>query len=212
MRSMCRRESGLVLAAALQVPPRGGTGRLLASDFAPIFHESNSEDPPLGPVRRAIDAIMVQQEPFPAVVMNRRWDIITANESARRFFGWLLQGSDTAAPTNVLRMMFDPRWIRPHVENWGVVAETLVRRVHREAVGGILDEGLAALLKEILSYPGVPRRWQTPDLMTPLVPVIPVQFAKDRHAFSFFSTVTVIGTPQDVTLHELRIECFRRCL
>ena len=148
----------LVLADALQVPLRDRNALLPAAGFAPIFHESNLEDPSLEPVRRAIDAMMVQQEPFPAVVMNRRWDIITTNESARRFFGWLLQGSDTAAPTNVLRMMFDPGWIRPYVENWDVVAETLVRRVHREAVGGILDEGLVALMKEILSYPGVPRR------------------------------------------------------
>jgi hypothetical protein len=83
-----------------------------------------------------------------------------------------------------------------------------VRRVHREAVGGILDESVAALVKEILNYPGVPRRWQTPDLITPLVPVIPVRFVKDQREFSFFSTVTVIGTPHDVTLQELRIECF----
>ena len=109
---------------------------------------------------------------------------------------------------NVLQLMFDPRWIRPYVENFDAVGESLVRRVHREAVGGVLDESVAALEKEILSYPGVPRRWQTPDLITPLVPVIPVRFAKDQRTFSFFSTVTVIGTPQDVTLQELRVECF----
>ena len=202
------REMVLVLADALQVPLRERNALLLAAGFAPIFRESNLEDPTLEPVRLAIDAIMAQQEPFPAVVMNRRWDIVATNESARRFFGWLLDGSGTDAPTNVLRLMFDPRWIRPHVENWDAVAETLVRRVHREAVGGILDESMVALMNEILSHPGVPRRWQTPDPMTPLVPVIPVRFAKDRRAFSFFSTVTVIGTPQDVTLQELRIECF----
>ena len=197
-----------VLAEALQVPLRERNALLLAAGFAPIFRESNLEDPTLEPVRLAIDAIMAQQEPFPAVVMNRRWDLIATNAAARRFFGWLLEASDAGAPTNVLRMMFDPRWIRPYVENWDAVAEALVRRVHREAVGGILDEGMALLMKEILSYSGVPKRWQTPDLITPLVSVIPVRFAKDRRAFSFFSTVTVIGTPQDVTLQELRIECF----
>jgi transcriptional regulator with XRE-family HTH domain len=202
------REMVLLLADALQVPLRERNALLLAAGFAPLFRESSLDDSSLEPVRLAIDAIMAQQEPFPAVVMNRRWDIVATNGSARRFFGWLLDGSDTAPPTNVLRMMFDPRWIRPYVENWDAVAETLVRRVHREAVGGVLDEGMVALMKEILSYPGVPRRWQTPDLSTPLVPVIPVRFAKDGRAFSFFSTVTVIGTPQDVTLQELRIECF----
>lgn len=202
------REMVLLLADALKVPLRERNALLLAAGFAPLFRESSLDDPYLEPIRAAIDAILAQQEPFPAVVMNRRWDVLLTNEAARRFFGWLLVGSDEPAPTNVLRLMFDPRWIRPYVANWDVVAETLLRRVHREAVGGILDEGIAAVLEEILSYPGVPLRWRTPDLGTPLVPVIPVRFAKDERVFDFFSTVTTIGTAQDVTLQELRIECF----
>jgi transcriptional regulator with XRE-family HTH domain len=202
------RQMVLLLADALEVPLRERNALLLAAGFAPLFRESRLDDPYLEPVRTAIDAIIAQQEPFPAVVVNRRWDVIRTNEAARRFFGWLLDGSDGAAPTNMLRMMFDPRWVRRYVQNWDAVAETLVRRVHREAVGGILDEELAALVEEILSYPGVPRRLRTPDLITPLVPVIPVRFAKDERAFNFFSTVTVIGTAQDVTVQELRIECF----
>jgi transcriptional regulator with XRE-family HTH domain len=202
------REMVLLLADALEVPLRERNAMLLAAGFAPIFRESRLDDSCLDPVRMAIDAILAQQEPFPAVVMDRRWEIIVTNEAARRFFGWLLGPGGGDAPRNVLRMMFDARWIRPYVENWDDVAATLVRRVHRESVGGICDEGVAALLEEILSYPGVPREWRTPDVITPLVPVIPVRFAKDQRAFNFFSTVTVIGTPQDVTLQELRIECF----
>jgi transcriptional regulator with XRE-family HTH domain len=202
------RDMVLLLADALKVPLRERNALLLAAGFAPIFRESSLDDPYLEPVRTAIDAIIAQQEPYPAVVMNRRWDIILTNEAARRFFGWLLGGTDGTAPANVLRLMFDPRWLRPYVANWDAVAESLVRRVHREAVGGILDEGAAALVEEILGYPGVPRRLRTPDLITPLVPVIPVRFARDERAFNFFSTVTVIGTAQDVTLQELRIECF----
>ncbi len=202
------REMVLMLADALNVPLRERNGLLLAAGFAPLFRESSLDDPFLEPVRTAIDAILAQQEPFPAVVMNRRWDVLLTNEAARRVFGWLLDGSDGPAPTNVLRMMFDPRWIRPYIANWDAVAETLLRRVHREALGGILDDEVAAVLGEILSYPGVPQRWHTPDLITPLVPVIPVRFAKGDYALNFFSTVTVIGTAQDVTLQDLRIESF----
>ena len=202
------REMVLLLADALRVPLRERNTLLLAAGFAPLFRESSLDDPYLEPVRSAIDAILAQQEPFPAVVMNRRWDIILANAAARRFFGWLLGGTEGAAPANVLRLMFDPRWIRPYVANWDAVAETLVRRVHREAVGGVLDDGVAAIVEEILGYPGVPGRLRTPDVIAPLVPVIPVRFARDARVFSFFSTVTVIGTAQDVTLQELRIESF----
>jgi len=98
--------------------------------------------------------------------------------------------------------------LRPYVTNWEAVAETLVRRVHREAVGGVTDATAAKLLDEVLSYPDVPKRLRRPNLTAPSVPVIPVCFRKGDHAFNYFSTVTTLGTPQDVTLQELRIECF----
>ena len=104
--------------------------------------------------------------------------------------------------------MFDPAGLRPFVSNWETVAEALVRRVHREAVGGVKDEATATLLADVLAYPGVPERWSRPDPDAPLVPIIPVSFSKHGRAFTFFSAVTTLGTPQDVTLQELRIECF----
>ena len=66
----------------------------------------------------------------------------------------------------------------------------------------------ATLLEEVLAYPGVPAKWARSDSDTPLVPVIPIAFVKDGRSFTFFSAITKLGTPQDVTLQELRIECF----
>jgi hypothetical protein len=80
--------------------------------------------------------------------------------------------------------------------------------VHREALGDTLDEAGQALLSEVLDYRGVPTRWRTPDLGSPLIPVVPVSFGHRGQTFNFFSAVTVLGTPQDITLQELRIECF----
>jgi hypothetical protein len=105
-------------------------------------------------------------------------------------------------------MMFDPGELRPHVSNWEAVGESLVRRVYREAVGGVPDEKTNALLREVLAYPGVPAKWARADSDTPVVPLIPVAFSKDGRNFTFFSAITTLGTPQDVTLQELRIECF----
>jgi hypothetical protein len=104
--------------------------------------------------------------------------------------------------------MFDPKGLRPYVTNWAAVAEALVQRVHREAVGGIRDETAAQLLDEVLAYPGVPKRWTRLDPEAALVPVLPVTFVKGTNRFAFFSAVTTLGTPQDVTVQELRIECF----
>lgn len=140
--------------------------------------------------------------------MNRHWDIVAINGAATRFFNLLLGGRAPAGGGNVLRLMFHPDGLRPAVENWDAVAQALIRRVHREAVGGAIDEPGRALLQEILAYPDVPARFHTLDLGTPLLPVLPVTFRSDSQRFNYFSTVTVLGTPQDITVQELRIECF----
>ena len=202
------REMVLLLSGVLDVPLRERNALLLAAGFAPMYTEMALDDPHLGAVQTALLAILRQQEPFPAVVMNRYWDIVQANAGATRFFGFLLAGRPTPDAPNVVRLMFDPSGVRPYVTNWEAVAETLIRRVHREAVGGVPDSKTSELLAEVLSYPNVPKRLRHLDLATPSVPVIPMSFRKDRQVFNYFSTVTTLGTPQDVTLQELRIECF----
>lgn len=207
-RSRPSREMVLHLAATLDVPLRERNALLLAAGFAPLYRAAALDTPEVAPVREALDAILRQQEPFPAVVLDRHWDILGSNGAAARFFGFLLGDAEVEEPANVLRLMFSPRGLRPCVTNWEAAAEALVRRVHREAVGGLPDERTAALLAEVLAYPGVPARWRTPSLETPLLPVVPVTFAKAGRTFSYFSAVTTLGTPQDVLLQELRIESF----
>ncbi|HEU4732899.1 MAG TPA: hypothetical protein VFT22_33625, partial [Kofleriaceae bacterium] len=159
-------------------------------------------------VRSALDAILRQQEPFPAVVMNRYWDVLRTNDAGARFFGFLRDLRPAAGPANVLRMMFDPDALRPFVTNWEAVAQSLIRRLHREAVGGVADDTTMKLLADLLRYPGVPSAWRDPGPSTALVPVVPVSFRKAEHTFHFFSTVTTLGTPQDIVAQEIRIECF----
>jgi len=198
----------LLLAGVLDVPLRERNALLLAAGFAPMYLESNMDAPALATVRDALDAILHQQEPYPAVVMNRHWDVLRTNDAAARFFGFLLGERKAAEPANVLRMMFHPDGVRPYVTNWEAVAEALVRRVHRESVGGTPDEGTRELLAEILGYPGVPGAWRHENEEAPIVPVLPVVFEKQGRRFHFFSTVTTLGTPQDITVQEIRIECF----
>jgi glutathione S-transferase len=202
------REMVLLLAKALDVPLREQNALLLAAGFAPLHRETKLDAPELGRVRVALDAILAQQEPFPAVVMNRCWDVLATNRAAQRFFTLLLGSSRASEPANVIRMMFHPSGLRPFVDNWESVAEALVRRMSREAVGGVRDDATSRLLEEILAYPGVPRRLRKPNVETALVPVLPVRFTKDGKTFNYFSTVTTLGTPLDVTLEEIRIECF----
>src|SRR5262249_14685576 len=128
-----------------------------------------------------------------------------ANAAARAMFAFLLD-EPPGEPANVLRLMFTA--LRPYVANWPQTGEALVQRVHREALGGVPDPQTAALLDEVLGLPGVPAAWRTPDFAAPQLALIPVEFAKDGVRVSYFSLVTTVGTPQDVTLQEIRLESF----
>jgi PAS domain-containing protein len=150
--------------------------------------------------------MLAAHEPYPAVVMDRHWDLLDANAPAAELFGWLL--GEREGPANVIRLFFDPNGLRPHVDNWEEAAGALIQRVHREAVGGVPDARTLALLDEVLKQPGVPAAWRTPDFGRPLLPVVPVRFRRDGRTLSYFSTVTTLGTPQDALLQEIRVESF----
>lgn len=208
-RSKPSREMVLALASALDVPLRERNALLLAAGFAPIYRETRLDAPELEPARRALDLILQHQEPYPAVVLDRQWNILLTNDAAARLFGLLLEGQPSVPGSpNVIRTVFHPHGIRPWITNWEEVAETLVQRVHREAVGGIPDVETKRLLGEVLTYPDVPERWRTADVESPLAPIVPLSFARGRYEARYFSAVTTLGTPQDVTLQELRVECF----
>jgi transcriptional regulator with XRE-family HTH domain len=203
------RDMVLRLADTLDVPLRERNALLLAAGFAPVFDENPLDGPALATVRSALDAILRHQEPYPAVVMNRHWDIVTGNDAAKRFFAHMLGGL-RPAPANVVRMMFDPKALRPRVLNWKAVAVALLHRIRREAVGGVCDDKTAKLVDDVLSFPDVRPILRDLDVRKPTVPIIPIAFSKGEGepVFNYFSTVTTLGTPQDITLQELRIECF----
>ena len=108
----------------------------------------------------------------------------------------------------MLRLIFHPDGLRPRIVNWEAVAEGLIQRVHREVVGNALSDDVRPLVAEVLAYPDVPTRWRHPDLAANMLPILPIVFERDATRFSYFSTVTTLGTPIDVTAQEIRIECF----
>jgi transcriptional regulator with XRE-family HTH domain len=200
----------LRLSDVLDVPLRERNALLVAAGFAPVYEESRLDGPALAAVRGALEAMLAQQEPYPALVIDRGWDIVQANAAAGRFFAFLQAGRPGAVPgpPNVLRRVFHPDGVRPFVANWPDVAEALVRRVRREAIGGVTDERAQRILDEVLAYPGVPATLRTLDVTPPTLPVVPIRYRRDGREFEYFSMVTTLGTAQDVTLQELRIESF----
>jgi transcriptional regulator with XRE-family HTH domain len=200
-RSQPSRAMVLRLARVLDVPIRERNQILLAAGYAPLYAEAGLAAEEAEQVRAALDRMLAAHEPYPAVVMDRHWDVTDTNASAAALFAWLL-GADRDGPANVIRLFFDPHGLRPHVDNWHAAAEALIQRVHREAVGGVPDARTLELLDEALAQPGVPAAWRTPDFGRPLLPVVPVRFRRDGRTLSYFSTVTTLGTPQDALLQD----------
>lgn len=210
-RAQPSREMVLLLGGVLDVPLREQNALLGAAGFAPVYRETALAAPELEQVRRALGFMLTQQEPFPAVVVDRHWNLLMQNGAARRVFGLFLDRdamAEVPRPPNVVRTTFHPRGLRPYIANWELLAGPLIQQIHREAVGGLPDEGTRRLLDELLAYPGVPARWRTPDPHARSTPLLPLTLRKGDLALSFFTTIATVGTPQDVTLQELRVESF----
>jgi transcriptional regulator with XRE-family HTH domain len=210
-RAQPSREMVLLLASVLDVPLRDQNVLLTAAGYAPIYRESALGAPELTQVRRAFRFMLAQQEPYPALVVDRHWNLLMQNEGAARLFALFLDPEAAAqvpGPPNVVRTTFHPQGLRRYIVNWEAIAGPLIQQIHREAVGGIRDDGTRRLLEEVLSYPGVPTRWRSPDPTAQSAPFLPVILRKGDLSLRFFSTIATLGTPQDITLQELRVECF----
>ncbi len=207
-RSRPSRQMVVRLARALQVPLRERNGLLVAAGFAPMYALEPLGSPQLDRVDAALTTMLAQHEPFPAVVMDRRWDVQRTNEGAGTLFGRLLGADPMPEPPNVLRMMIEPGPVRDSVRNWSAVVPALLDRARREAVEGVLDVVTAELVAQLSTRSDVARLLADADVSHPAAPVIDVSFRVDGEDLDFFSVVSTIGTPVDVTAQELRLEAF----
>jgi len=211
-RSVPSRQTLMDIAQALDIPLRDRNAVLLAAGYAPIYSEGAWDAVEMQSVTSALGRILRQHEPFPAVVMDRYWDVLMTNESAPRFFNCFIDMAARKRPRNMLHLMFDPDGMRPFVANWEDVAKGLIQRVYRESVGRVVDDKTKELLATLLAYPGVKTDWKNPKALsaapvTPTMPVIPLSFVKENQVLNYFSMVTTVGTPQTIAAQELRIEC-----
>ncbi|MBM3516848.1 MAG: helix-turn-helix domain-containing protein [Alphaproteobacteria bacterium] len=197
------------LAAALDLPLRERNALLVAAGYAAAYPETPLDDASLALVNEALDRLLAQQEPYPALVVDRCWNLLRANAATQRIAQALL-GAGTPPATgrpNLLRMVFDPGQLRPHIENWDEAAVRLLRRAHGEG-NGAHDRELSDLIDELLAFPGVPRAWRTAAALPVRPPILAIRFRRDALRMAWFSMMTTLGTPEDVTLQELRIESF----
>ena len=204
-RSRPSRELLLHLADTLEIPLRERNLLLAAAGFAPTYRETDLAAPAMAQVRKAIELILGHQEPYPAFVVDRCWEVRLANHAAVRLNRFLLGGDSTE--TNMLRMVLQPGGVRRFMANWEEAAGDLIRHLHHHIATSPSDARARDLLAEVLAYPGVPARWRTREIGQAAPPLLTTIFQKDGRELRFFSALTSFGTPHDVTLEELRIEC-----
>jgi len=203
-RSVPSRDFLATVSDALNIPLRERNVLLLASGYAPLYNEQSMDAEQMAIVTQAIDRMLEQHEPHPAIVLDRYWNVIRTNQAAPQFFSSFIDLQARPKPRNLLDLMFDPAGMRPFIEEWETVAGGLLQRVRREAVGQVVDVGVAKLLERLREYPGVA---QLKPPLTPQSPVLPIVFRRGSERFSYFSLITTVGTPQCITAQELRVEC-----
>lgn len=208
-RSTPSRETLMAIADGLDVPLRDRNVLLLAAGYAPVYSEQAWDAGEMQGLTRAIERMLRQHDPFPAVVMDRYWNVLMANESAPRFFNSFIDMSARPEPRNLLHLMFDPQGMRPFVQGWETLARSLIQRVYRESVGRVVDARTQHLLAELQKYPGVSPEWRSPAVfnIAPITPVIAYSFVWNQQVLNYFSMVTTVGSPTAVAAQELRIEC-----
>ena len=211
-RSQPSRELILRLGNALDMPLRQRNAMLLAAGFAPAYRERSLTDPELAAVRQALDFMLTQQAPYPALVVDRLWNLVMLNQPARRLMGWLLNlAPGQALPVegvNVVRLMLDPQGIRPCLPNWQEVCADLLHWVQREAMADGPGSEATRLLESLLALPGVRQAARAANPDSHVLPFMTVALRKDDTELRLFTTIATMGTPRDVTVHELRIESF----
>lgn len=208
-RSVPSRQILMDLAQTLNVPLRERNALLLTAGYAPIYSEEPWNAQEMQVVTKAVGRILRQHEPYPAVVMDRYWNVLTTNDATQRFFNRFIDLSARKGPRNILHLMFDPDGMRPFIADWQEVASSLIQRIHREAVGRVIDDRTRDLLGALLAYPEMDARWtlqsRTPEPSAS--PVIPIGFIEGGKTLRYFSMITTIGTPQTAAAEEMRIEC-----
>ncbi len=195
----------LRLCAVLDLPLRQQNALMLAAGFAPVWRQSDLAAPELAQINGALDYMLAQQEPYPAFVVDRRWNLLRANNGAGRLVAFLL-GAAPMGAVNLADALIAPDVLRPFIENWDEVAVHFLRSVQADAVADGTDE-TADLMKRLSAYPGAPPLARVVPLETHR-PVLSIHFCKGDTRLAVFTTIATLGTPQDVTVQEIRIESF----
>lgn len=199
------REMVLHLCERLEIPLRERNGLLLAAGFAPLYAERPLDHEEMAPVRGALEHFLRAHEPYPAVVVDGHWNLISANDA----LGVLVDGVAPALlqpPANGLRITLHPDGMAPRILNFAQWSSHLIRRLRRRAAI-TADRELELLYAEVKDYPNV--ALETPDGESEASEIVlPLRIRHSSGELAFLSTISTFGSAHDITLAELSVEAF----
>jgi transcriptional regulator with XRE-family HTH domain len=195
----------LHLADQLEVPLRERNRLLLAAGYAPVYEQRALDEPEMEPVRGAIDLVLRGHEPYPAVVVDRGWNMVAGNSSVAMLIEGVLPEL-MEPPVNVLRLSLHPEGMAPRIANLGEWRAHLLERLGRQ-VATTGDDSLAELYDELTGYPAPagdgPHGWGGLGAIA-----VPLRIRAGDVELAFISTVATFGTALEITMSELSIESF----
>ncbi len=201
------------LAEALEVPLRERNALLTAAGFAALYHERALDDATMSPVLDALERMLRHHEPYPAVVVDRDYNLLMENPSFGRLlalFGdvatvWRACCGD--GPRNLLRLSLHAAGARPFIRNFDEVGAGMLLRAYRETQSHG-SPAIRAFLDEMRRDPAIPAQWHVPPPGSVLPPVLPLALGRDGVTLNLFTMISTFGTPVDITTDELRVETF----
>ena len=201
------REMVLRLAERLDVPLLERNALLVAAGFAPMYRHSSLDDPAMAAARRAVDLVLKGHEPYPALAVDRHWNLVAHNAVVPL----LMEGASPEllqAPINVLRLSLHPHGLASRIANYAQWRSHLLERLQQQ-IAATGDAVLRALHDELEAFPAPAISHDQPAIDMALSAVaVPFQLLTPNGVLSFISTTTIFGTPVDVTLQELAVESF----
>jgi transcriptional regulator with XRE-family HTH domain len=203
-RAQASRELLLHLAEKLHVPLRDRNSLLIAGGYAPVYSETPMDAESMRQVREAIDQLLSSHEPYPAIIVDRVWDVVAANQPALAIISEGLSPALLSPRVNALRVSLHPEGLAPRIVNFGEWRAHLLERLRRQmALTGSPE--LADLYEELVQLPdGSSDEAESPDHGV----FVPLRIRSHGRELSFFSTIATFGAPADITLAELAIESF----
>jgi transcriptional regulator with XRE-family HTH domain len=198
----------LRLADELDIPLRSRNSLLETAGYAPLYRETGLTSPEMTQVRKTLEFILKATEPYPAMLIDRYWNVLHANPPMQYLCSTFIEDTEFFNPNefNLMRLILHPRGLQSVIQNYSEFEVFMVNRVRRMVNMDSSDQKMKQLLEEITHYESSSSEDRSSSA-NPLPQIImPIHLKNDEHDIKMFTTIATLGAPQDITLQELRIE------